>query len=211
MIPVGTQTHMISCAITLSSAIGPDHSALSVTWQHNNQTVSHNRVRVSPTQGVSNVFYSNLTLQQVSEHDGGVYNCVASLTGNKATITDHVELDVTTNGRENTMCILVGILITFAGTIMISGNYTNMRIGSTEELQCKALLLTNSTIRWLSQNGSVVSSSAVLIIKPVNYSINGSMFVCSVNSSNLINSISRTIMVTIQGIRNLIASNSIYA
>ena len=99
MTPVGTHTHIISCTITLSSAIGPDHGALRVTWQHNNQTVSHDRVHVFPTQNVSSVFYSNLTLQQVSEHDGGVYHCAASLTGNDTTIADHVELEVTTNGR----------------------------------------------------------------------------------------------------------------
>ena len=100
MVPVVTQTHIISCTITLSSAIGPDHSALSVTWQHNNQLVSHDRVHVFPTQGdVSNVFYSNLALQPVSQHDGGVYNCAASLTGNETILDDHVELDVTTNGR----------------------------------------------------------------------------------------------------------------
>ena len=99
MIPVGTQTHIILCIITLSSAIGPDHSALSVTWQHNNQTVSRDRVHVTPTQDVSNMFYSDLALQQVSEHDGGVYHCVASLTENETTIADHVELDVTTNGK----------------------------------------------------------------------------------------------------------------
>ena len=83
---------------------------------------------------------------------------------------------------------------------MISGNYTNMRIGSTVELQCKASMLTDSTFMWLSQNGLVVNSSAVLIIKPVNYSINGSAFICSVNSSKLTDSINRTITVTIEGI-----------
>ena len=98
MIPVGTQTHIISCTITLSSAIGPDHSALSVTWQHKNQTVSHDRVHVFPAHGVSNVFYSNLTLHQVSEYDGGVYYCVASLSGNDTTIADQVELQVKTDG-----------------------------------------------------------------------------------------------------------------
>ena len=99
IVPVGTQTHMISCTVILSSAIGPDHSALSVSWQHNNQTASHDRVHVSPTQGVSNMFYSDLLLQQVSEHDGGVYSCAASLTGNETTIADHVELEVTTNSK----------------------------------------------------------------------------------------------------------------
>ena len=93
-------------------------------------------------------------------------------------------------------------MITSTGLIMITGNYTNMRIGSAVELQCKALMLTKSTIRWLSQDGSVMNSSAVLMIKPVNYSINGKVFICSVNSSQLINSINRTITVTIQGINN---------
>ena len=98
VVPVGTQTHIISCTITLSSAIGPDHSALSVTWQHNNLKISHDRVHVFPTQGLSNVFYSNLTLRQVSQHNGGMYNCAASLSGNDTTIADQVELQVTTDG-----------------------------------------------------------------------------------------------------------------
>ena len=93
-------------------------------------------------------------------------------------------------------------MITPTGLTMISGNYTNMRIGSTIELQCKASMLTSSTIRWLSQDGSVMNSSTVLMIKPVNYSINGKVFICSVNSSQLINSINKTITVTIQGINH---------
>ena len=83
---------------------------------------------------------------------------------------------------------------------MISGNYINLRIGSTVELQCKAPMLSNSTIMWLSQNGSIVNSSAVLIIKSVAYSIDVSMFKCSVNPSQLTYSINRTIMITIEGI-----------
>ena len=83
---------------------------------------------------------------------------------------------------------------------MISGNYTNRRIGSTVKLQCKAPMIANSTIRWLSQDGSLVNSSALLIIKPVNYSINKSVFICSVSSSQLKNSINRTITFTIKGI-----------
>ena len=85
---------------------------------------------------------------------------------------------------------------------MISGNYTNMRIGSTVEIQCKAPMLANSTIKWLFQNGSVVSSSSVLSIEPVNYSINGSVFTCSVNSSLLHSPGRKNITVTIQGKEN---------
>ena len=100
MIPVGTQAFILFCTITLSNAIGPDHSALNVTWQHNNQTVSHDRVHVLLRQSdESNVFFSDLTLHQISQHDSGVYNCAARLTGNETTIADHAELEVTTNGK----------------------------------------------------------------------------------------------------------------
>ena len=85
---------------------------------------------------------------------------------------------------------------------MISGKYTNMLIGSTVEIQCKAPMLTNSTIRWLFQNGSVVSSSSVLSIEPVNYSINGSVFICSVSSPLLYSPGRKSITVTIQGKKN---------
>ena len=85
---------------------------------------------------------------------------------------------------------------------MISGNYTNMRIGSTVELQCIAPMLANSTISWLSQDGSCVNNSAVLILKSVTYSNNRSVFICSVSSPQLKNSINRTITVTLQGINH---------
>ena len=85
---------------------------------------------------------------------------------------------------------------------MISGNYTNMRIGSTIEIQCKAPMLANSTIKWLFQNGSVVSSSSVLNVKPVNYSINGRVFTCSVSSPLLYSPGRKSITVTVQGKEN---------
>ena len=74
----------------------------------------------------------------------------------------------------------------------------NLQIGSLEELLCKVPNLTNSTINWLSHDGSVVSSSGALILQSVNYTINGRMFTCSVNSPQLINSINETITVTVQ-------------
>ena len=91
-------------------------------------------------------------------------------------------------------------MFTPKGLIMISGNYTNIRIGSTVKLQCIAPMVANSTISWLSQDGSLVNSSALLIIKPVTYSINRAVFICSVSSSQLKNNINRTITVTIEGI-----------
>ena len=58
----------------------------------------------------------------------------------------------------------------------------------------------DSTINWLSHDGTVVSSSGALtLVRSVNYTINGRMFTCSVNSPQLTNSINETITVTVQG------------
>ena len=84
-------------------------------------------------------------------------------------------------------------------SVTISGNFKNLRVGTTVQLMCRVPLLMNSAINWLSHDGSVVNSSGTLILQSVNYTINGRMFTCSVNSSQLTNSINETITVTVQG------------
>ena len=84
--------------------------------------------------------------------------------------------------------------------IVISGDYEDLRIGSSAIIYCTAPTLSNSsTISWLSQDGSVVSSSGVLALQPVNYSINGSVFTCSVDSPQLMIAVNQSVTVTIQG------------
>ena len=84
--------------------------------------------------------------------------------------------------------------------IVISGDYENLRIGSSAMIYCTAPTLSNSiTISWLSQDGSVVSSSGVLALQPVNYSISGSVFTCSVTSPQLTIAVNQSVTVTIQG------------
>ena len=102
MVPVGTDSQ-IDCLVTLSSSIGPNISALSISWLHNNQTVniSQDRIQVSETLGIGSqdVFSSNLTLSAISEHDSGEYCCTASIAGNQTKSNDCVELQVTTDGE----------------------------------------------------------------------------------------------------------------
>ena len=83
--------------------------------------------------------------------------------------------------------------------IVISGDSQDLHVGSSVMISCSASTLVNSTINWLSHDGSVVSSSGALILQSVNYTINGRMFTCSVNSPQLTNSINETITVTVQG------------
>ena len=103
MVPVGTDSHQIDCVVTLSSPIGPNISALSITWLHNNQMISSSldRYQVSETLGAHTIFISSLTLSDISQHDSGEYCCTASIAGNQTKLNDCVELKVTTDGECN--------------------------------------------------------------------------------------------------------------
>ena len=101
MVPVATVSYQINCSVTLSSPIGPNISALSISWQHNNQTVntSQDRVQVSDPLGSLSIFTNGLTLSDISQHDSGEYCCTASIAGNQTKPQDCVEVKVTTNGE----------------------------------------------------------------------------------------------------------------
>ena len=101
MVPVGTDTYRMTCFVTLSSSIGPNISALSISWQHNNQPVdtSQDRVQVSEPLGVLSFSSNSLTLSDISQRDSGEYCCTASISGNQTKLEDCVEVKVTTNGE----------------------------------------------------------------------------------------------------------------
>ena len=101
VVPVGTDTYQMTCFVTLSSSIGLNISALSISWQHNNQPVdtSQNRVQVSDPFGVLSFFSNSLKLSDISQHDSGEYCCTASIAGNQTKPEDCVEVKVTTNGE----------------------------------------------------------------------------------------------------------------
>ena len=101
MVPVGTASHQIACSVTLSSPIGPNISALIISWLHNNQTVdmSQDRVQVSETISALTIFFSSLTLNDISQHDSGEYCCTVSIAGNQTKSNDCVGLKVTVNGE----------------------------------------------------------------------------------------------------------------
>ena len=203
MIPVGTDSHQIDCLVTLSSSIGPNISALSISWLHNNRIIdlSQDRVQVSETFGAHTTFISSLTLSDISQHDSGEYCCTANIAGNQTKSKDCVELKVKTDGECNRVAE-THLTLLLSDSVTISGNFKNLRVGSTVQLMCSVPNLTDSTINWLSHDGSVVSSSGALILQSVNYTINGRMFTCSVNSPQLTNSINETITVTVQGEHN---------
>ena len=98
MVPVGTDSHQIVCFVTLNSFIGPNISALSVSWLHNNRTIE-DKINMSKRFIPQTFFNSSLILSDISQHDSGEYCCTASIAGNQTKPKDCVKLKVTVNGE----------------------------------------------------------------------------------------------------------------
>ena len=90
----GTVDLKINCSITLSSPIGPDHSALNVTWLHNVSSVNMIENSLSTNQRENINFTSALSISSVEYTSSGNYCCVASVTGTTTTKFDCVNLTV---------------------------------------------------------------------------------------------------------------------
>ena len=85
--------------------------------------------------------------------------------------------------------------------IEINGTYMQLQVGSTSTINCTVNNYDAgvSTINWLLQNGSVVSSSRVLTLQQVDYFINGREFTCSLNLSHWPYRINKVITATVKG------------
>ena len=79
----------------------------------------------------------------------------------------------------------------------ITGQFQNLQLGSTSTISCSVPQLMNSVINWLSHSGAVVSSSGVLMLFG-NHSINGRIFRCVVNSSQLHSTGESNIIITVK-------------
>ena len=82
---------------------------------------------------------------------------------------------------------------------MVSGSYQNLTVGSTTTLACSLGSLSDSTITWLSHDGTVVSSSGTLTLQSVDTTLNGRVFRCRVTSPSLYSSAERSTTVTVLG------------
>ena len=81
--------------------------------------------------------------------------------------------------------------------INITGQYQQIQLGNTSTITCSVPQLVNSNIKWISDSGAVVSSSGALMLFG-NHSINGRIFRCVVNSSQLHSSGEINITVTVK-------------
>ena len=116
MVTVGTDSHQIDCLVTLSSSIGPNISALSISWLHNDLIIksSLGKFQVSETMISGKQLSSSLTLSDISEHDSGEYCCTASIAGNQTKLNDCIGLKVTTDGEYNRVAVTRCNVTTFS-------------------------------------------------------------------------------------------------
>ena len=90
------------------------------------------------------------------------------------------------------------VLLLTEPIVYITGDHNNLAIGSTAVINCTAQSVGDGMASWYS-DGSVVSSTGVLILPSVNYTVNGREYTCTVSSPLITDNISEAITVTIQG------------
>ena len=107
---LGAENVKLNCSIKLSNQIGPNFSAILVTWRRNSTTIEKNillspRVTENPA-GYNDDFISTLMLSSVDYSNNGNYCCSASLAGNVSTMTDCLFLNVSGNHADHLVCAL---------------------------------------------------------------------------------------------------------
>ena len=90
----GTEKVYINSTITLSNPIGPDHSALNVTWLHNGSRLNMIEHSPSTNQRENINFTSALNISSVEYTSSGNYCCVASVNETTTTKFDCINLTV---------------------------------------------------------------------------------------------------------------------
>ena len=145
----------------------------------------------------------NSTLNILHDIMKGQYCCNASLAGNSTVVSSCVNVKTLGNHCEVT-CIMCQLSYMYFVAIEISGSYQNLTLGSTAVITCSVANVSTTDIKWLYQNGTVVNNSNDLTLEPVDYTHNGRVFTCSVNSSQLYSPGQKSITVNVKGMKILI-------
>ena len=94
----GTPSLDLRCTIILSRPIGPNHSALVVTWLHAGMNVSSHATQSSSGGPLSNMFISSLRLNTLQNSHEGQYCCHARV--HNTTISNNTCATLTIAGNK---------------------------------------------------------------------------------------------------------------
>ena len=90
---LGTNNVLVNCSITLNTSIGPDISALQVSWLMNGTELQANTA-LTPHEVHSDSFMSILTFDITGYNRTGNYCCIASLAGSVEKLSDCILVNV---------------------------------------------------------------------------------------------------------------------
>ena len=166
----GDQNVELQCTVTLSSTIGPDHSALSIEWRDSTNAIINNCSSLQPhgnTQ-ISDTFSCNLTLATISATSAGLYSCNAATS--TSNITSQINLQV-----QGMKSIRIQIHVCAIYSITGSLQSANLLIpvenilGQSSVLSCEvnaSLPVTTNllSVQWMHR-GSLVTGSGVFVLK----------------------------------------------
>ena len=86
--------------------------------------------------------------------------------------------------------------------ITVSGNYSNLQVGSTTNITCSVPGIPPEAVQWSNTDAwsrASTVSPGVLMLRSVDSTLSGTEFTCSVNSTKLYRPGERKITVTMKG------------
>lgn len=92
---------VLQCTVSLSHSIGPNYSALIISWQHNNTSVLNCTLN-NLTDQLVQTFYCSHTIANVSNTEIGPYKCTAKIEGGNISSDEH---DLEVLGKHSNVCI----------------------------------------------------------------------------------------------------------
>ena len=163
---------MISCFISLNTAIGADTLVLTVEWYHNNEQLNSS---MDLQQLNATYIESNITLNNIQLEDAGDYACNVSI-GNDDYVMDTQSVCVF--GKFYTFKNNLSNYFDLKGffSIKISA-YTELMIGSRAEIQCGNVSGVSYT--WRGATNEILTDP--LTISPVSVSAGQSTYTCTAN------------------------------
>ena len=167
-------------SVSIGSSITFECTCLNDTaqWELNGVDISNN------THYIINATSGTLTIPVVRSSDNGTYICNSS----------SVSLTVTSKYNYATLQLIC--TSTLVPTITISGQHTELAVGSSVGIICTTIpLIPNSEIKWQSSN----SDSNELIINPVMLSHNNKTFTCVVSSDLFNRNLTENVTITVLG------------
>ena len=150
------------------------------------------------------MFTRILTIDSNELSDSGSYCCVAAVIGSG--VSNKMDC-VTLNVLGKLMLYVTTTLhcsFIIATDITISGQHTNLTVGTTYKIDCTVSGLEDSEaiVIWTTSTdlSSVQVSANTLTLQSVDSTLNGTVFTCSVNSSKLYSTGQKKQTITVQGI-----------